>query len=829
MKSILTFCSLFLLTGSLHAQALPQDLKIEQQIKQELKTMTLDAKIGQMMQFSVDQITFNDPKFAVENLFTMSKEDMKALVQKYGLSEAFDTESIYGADGKVKMPEGGYTLYMLSQTLAKNAGFQLDADKMQMLFGQYQIGSILNMLGGSATTADFWNKNITQMQAANRKALDIPMLYGLDQVHGSTYTADGTLFPQHIGMCATFNPALAQRMGEICAYETRAGGVPWIFCPDLDLGRKPSWSRCYEGMGEDPYLAGVMGKSYLRGLQGEDPNHVDKYHVGTCLKHYMAYGVPDNGIDRTPANVSEQDLREKFFEPFRVVFNAGALSAMTNSSILNGMNGVANKRLLTNWLKQDLDWDGMIITDWGDIENLRVRDHIAATKKEGIELAINAGVDMIMVTTDLEYITLLKELVNEKKVSMERIDDAVTRILRLKHRLGLFDETVYPITDYPLVGSPEFAQAALQTAIESEVLLKNENHLLPLHKGQKLLVCGPNANTMRGLNGGWSYTWQGSGQEPFTEQYNTIYEALQNTFGKENVVLEEGVSYIGDNWQMEDDSRMDEAVRMAVEADVIIVCIGENSYAETTGNILDANLSRKQQRLVEALQKTGKPVVLVLNEGRPRLIHDLVPGAQAVIDIMLPGNYGGDALAKLLVGEANFSGRLPFTYPSYPNSFTTYDYKICETRETMPGIYNYNAETNVEWWFGAGLSYTTFAYSKLRVNRSSFGHEDELTFTVDVTNTGSCTGKEVVMLYSSDLAARDVIPDNRRLRAFQKVELAPGQTTSITLAVKASDLAYVNRDGKWVLEEGGYDITVGTEKLSLTCQEEYTWDSSNRL
>lgn len=769
----LSLFSLQLTAGSLQAQALPQDEHIEQRIGQRMKTLSLDDKIGQMMQFAVDQITSDD-------------------------------------------------------ALSKGSRFQLDDEKMQKLFGEYRIGSVLNMLGGSATTASFWNRNIRLMQEASGKALDIPMLYGLDQVHGSTYTADGTLFPQHIGMCATFNPALAQRMGEICAYETRACGVAWIFCPDLDLGRKPSWSRCYEGMGEDPYLAGVMGKSYLLGLQGNDPNHVGKYHVGTCLKHYMGYGVPDNGLDRTPANVSEQDLREKYFEPFRQVFNAGALAAMTNSSILNGMNGVANKRLLTNWLKQDLQWDGMIITDWADIENLRVRDHIAATKKEGIAMAVNAGVDMIMVTSDPEYITQLKELVSEGVVPMERIDDAVTRILRLKYRLGLFDQAVLSRSDYPLVGSKEFAQAALQTAIESEVLLKNEGDLLPLRKGLKLLVCGPNANTMRGLNGGWSYTWQGSGQEPFTEQYNTIYEALQQKFGSGNVVCEEGVSYMGDHWQMEDDSRIGEAVRQAAEADVIIACIGENSYAETTGNILDANLSRKQQRLVEALQQTGKPVVLVLNEGRPRLIHDLVPGAQAVIDVMLPGNYGGDALAELLAGDANFSGRLPFTYPSHPNAFTTYDYKICETRETMPGIYDYNAETNVEWWFGTGLSYTTFAYSNLRADHSSFHHDDVLTFSVEVTNTGLRAGKEVVMLYSSDLAARDVIPDNRRLRAFEKIELAPGQTRTVSMQIKASDLAYVNREGKWVLEVGGYDMKCGTEILHLMCEEEYCWEGCNR-
>ena len=635
--------------------------------------MSLDDKIGQMMQFSVDQITYENPEYAVSALKKLSKTEMASLLGKYGLSSQYDVNSIYATDGTVKMPEGGYVLYMVSQPLAKKEGFKVDEGKMQTIFGKYHIGSILNMLGGEAATPQLWNKSIRQMQKANAKVMDIPMLYGLDQVHGTTYSAGGTLFPQHIGMAATFNPILAEQMGQITAYEARACGVGWIFCPVLDLGLKPTWPRCYEGMGEDPYLASVMGLSYLKGLQGDDPNHVDKYHVGTCLKHYMAYGVPDNGIDRTPANVSEQDLREKYFEPFRKLIQKGALAVMTNSSILNGMNGVANKRLLTGWLKDGLQWDGMIITDGGDIENLRLRDHIAATKKEGIMMAVNAGVDMIMVTSDPEYITLLRELVDEGKVRMNRIDDAVRRILRLKYRIGLFDTPVTNLKDYPLFGSKAHADVARQMATESEVLLKNDG-VLPLRKDAKILVCGPNANTMRGLNGGWSYTWQGSNTEAFTTQYNTILTAMQQKFGRDNIIYEEGVSYNNaSNWQEELQPQIDRAVAAADRADVIMVCIGENSYAETTGNILDGNISANQRNLVKALEATGKPVIIVLNEGRPRIIHDLVPGANAIIDVMLPGNYGGDALADLVAGDANFSGKLPFSYPSFANSFTTYD------------------------------------------------------------------------------------------------------------------------------------------------------------
>lgn len=809
--------------------ALPQDKQIEQKISNLISKMSLDQKVGQMLQFSVDQITYNNPEFDARSLMQKSPKDLDAIIRKYGLEHRYDAKKFFDENGKFDM-KAGYDLYMLSQDLGTLEGFKVDQDKMKRIFGDLHIGSILNMLGGSATEAAVWNRTIRDIHASSSKYIqDIPMLYGLDQVHGTTYTSEGTLFPQHIGMAATFNPELAKRMGEICAYETRACGVAWIFCPDLDLGRKASWSRIYEGMGEDPYAASVMGIAYLKGLQGDDPNHIDKYHVGTCLKHYFGYGIPDNGLDRTPANASEQDLRERYYEPFKNVFKAGALSAMTNSSLVNGMNGVANKRFLTDWLKRDLNWDGMIITDWGDIENLHVRDHIASTKKEAIMMAINAGVDMMMVTADPEYFTLTKELVNEGSISMERVDDAVRRVLRLKYRLGLFENPNTDLKDYPLLGSKEHAAVAKQMAIESEILLKNEGNILPLKKGSKILVCGPNSNTMRGLNGGWSYTWQGSNTEKFTAQYNTILEAMQLKFGKENIVYEEGVSYNNQgNWQEELTPEIDKAVAAAAGVDYILVCIGENSYAETSGNIVDANLSQNQKELVLALQKTGKPVIMILNQGRPRLIHELVPGSKAIVNVMLPGNYGGDALADLIAGDANFSGRMPFTYPSYPNAFTTYDYKFPEYRETMPGIYNYNAETNAEWWFGAGLSYTTFEYANLKVDKTSFNRNDELTFTVDVKNAGQRAGKEVVMLYSTDLYAKYVTPDNKRLRAFEKIELNPGETKTVTFKLKGEDLAYVNGEGKWTLDSGDFDIKVDKLKIKIACQEDYIWSTPNK-
>ena len=821
---LLIFYSCAIVGLAQNRPSIPKDEELENKVDHILLNMSLEDKIGQMIQLEVNMVTYYDPDYTVEALMQKSKEELSAIFSEFKLESNFDINQMLDSASQ-PMSGAGYLYYMLNQSINNRFGFKLDDDKLNETFDKYRVGSILNSLGGRATDVNTWQSAIQQIQESSLKNLHIPCIYGLDQVHGTTYTEGGTLFPQHIGMVATFNRELASQMGEICAYETRACGVPWIFGPDLDLGRKPSWSRQYEGVGEDPYLAAQMGISYLLGLQGDNPNSVDKYHVGTCLKHYFGYGVPDNGIDRTPANVSEHDLREKYFTPFEKSINNGALSVMTNSSILNGMNGVANKRFLTDWLKNDLNWDGVIVTDWADIENLRVRDHIAATKKEAIMMAINAGVDMMMVPSEYNYGPLLKELVDEGIVSLSRIDDASRRVLRLKFRLGLFDTPVTKAEDYPLFGSAKHAAVAKQMAIESEVLLKNENNILPLEKGKKILVCGPNANTMRGLNGGWSYTWQGNNTEGYTESYNTILEALRNKFGTDNILYEAGVSYNeAGNWYEENIHEIDKAVAKAENAEYIIVCIGENSYAETTGNIYDLNLSSNQKNLVKAMQSTGKPVILVLNEGRPRLINDLVPGAHAVVNIMLPGNYGGDALADLLAGDENFSGRLPFTYPAYPNNFTTYDYKVCEYRETMSGIYNYEAETNVQWWFGEGLSYTEFEYSNFKVNKTVFNADDELVFTVDVKNTGDMKGKETIMLYSSDLYA-SLIPDNRRLRAFDKIELEPGETKTVTLKIRATDLAFVGAEGKWLLEKGDFKMTIGGNSLDISCVEDYCFST----
>ena len=552
------------------------------------------------------------------------------------------------------------------------------------------------------------------------------------------------------------------------------------------------------------------------GFQGDDPNHIPADRIATSVKHYMGYSMPRTGKDRTPAYISVSELREKCFAPFKACVEAGALTIMVNSGSINGKPVHADRELLTQWLKEDLGWDGMLITDWADINNLYTREHVAADKKEAIEMAINAGIDMAMEPYDLNYCTLLKELVQEKKIPMSRIDDAVRRVLRLKFRLGLFDHPNTLLKDYPLFGSKEHALIALHAAEESEVLLKNKDNILPLPQGKKLLVTGPNANSMRCLNGGWSYSWQGHLTDRFADKYNTIYEAICNKFGADHVRLEQGVTYKPEGAYMEENEpEIEKAVAAARNVDIIIACIGENSYCETPGNLSELAISANQSKLVKALAATGKPIILILNEGRPRIINDLEPLADAVIDILLPGNYGGDALANILAGDVNPSAKMPYTYPRHEAALTTYDYRVSEEMDKMEGAYDYNAVVSVQWPFGYGLSYTTFEYSNFQTDKSSFTTGDDLHFSIDVTNTGKYAGKEVVMLFSSDLVA-SLTPENRRLRAFKKVELQPGETQTVTLSIKGSDLAFVNSDGQWVLEQGDFRMQCGNQVLTIT-------------
>ena len=752
-----------------------------------------------------------------------------------GAKTAFSPEDVEKLLSRMTLEEKiGQMLQLNIDTLGEGVGddFRLDEKRLHEAIAVYKVGSILNTPGPVAMSTKHWQEIVSRIQEVSMKEIGIPCLYGLDMNHGASYTLGATFFPQNINMGATFNAALTEEAGRITGYETRASDCPWTFCPTVDLSRDPRWPRVWENFGEDALLNAVMGSAAVRGFQGNDRNHVDVFHIAACGKHYLGYGSPRTGKDRTPVYLPESEVREKCFAPFKAMVEAGLLSIMVNSGSINGQPVHASHKYLTEWLKEGLNWDGMIVTDWSDINNLYLREHVARDKKDAIRIAINAGIDMSMEPYDLQFCTLLKELVLEGKVSRSRIDDAVRRILTLKYRLGLFDQ---PNTGagkaYGDFGSEQFAKVALQAAEESMILLKNENNLLPLSpqpSALKMLVTGPNANQMRCLNGGWSYTWQGNKTDRFAQQYNTIFEALSNRFGSGNVVLEQGVTYVPEGAYYEEDaSRIEEAVRAAQNVDVIIACVGENSYTETVGNLSDLALSDNQRRLVKALAQTGKPIVLVLNEGRPRLVSDLEPLCKAVVNVLLPGNYGADALARLLAGDANFSGRMPYTYPRNSAELTTYDYRVSEHCDRMAGAYDYDATVNVQWPFGFGLSYTTFAYSNLRVDKSHFTKDDVLQVSVDVTNTGQRAGSHSVLLYSSDLVA-SLTPENRRLRAFQKVSLQPQETRTVTFQLPASDLAFVGYDGHWTLEEGDFLLTVGTDQLTVTCDTTFTWPQANK-
>lgn len=802
--------------------AIPRDEQIEKNVAEWIKKMTLDEKVGQMLELNLDLMG----NMQVVGEVKIDRKKLQEVLQQYGNStEAQIAEFMAMSDEEVQARMGGFGLDIYDSNVVRE--WTLDEVALDSMIGKWKVGSILNA-PGHALTVEHWQQIIPKIQELSMKYIGIPCIYGLDNNHGTTYVTGGTIFPQSINVSASFNTDLAYTASEICAYESRTADCPWVYNPTIDLCRDPRWSRIWESYGEDAIVTSRMVEAAVRGYQGEDPNHIDGNHVATSVKHFFAYGAPWSGKDRTPAYISPAMLREKYFEPFKNAIRAGAMTIMVNSSSINGEPVHASAKYLTQWLKEDLNWDGMIITDWADINNLFSREHVAKDKKDAIRLAINAGIDMSMDPYSVDFCVLLKELVEEGEVPMSRIDDAVSRILRLKYRLGLFDAPDTRAEDHPQFGCAEFAEKSLHAAEETMVLLKNEGQLLPL-QGQRILVTGPNANQIRCLNGGWSYTWQGTDDPQFTAPYNTIYEALANKFGPSKVVLEQGVTYKekGAYWA-EDASGIAKAVAAAGRADVIVACVGENSYCETVGNLTDLNLSQNQRDLVKALARTGKPIVLIINGGRPRILADIEPLAGAVVDILLPGNYGGDALANLLAGDANFSAKMPYTYPKEINSLINYDYKVSERVSTMAGAYDYDAKVVQQWPFGYGLSYTTYSYSNLQASATDFKAGDELTFTVDVTNTGTMAGKEPVLLYSSDLVA-SIVPDSRRLRAFQKIELQPGQTQTVTFTLPASDLAFVGADGHWVLEAGEFVISVGGQTVTINATETKKWETPNIL
>ena len=782
MKRTALFTLLMVAVTSLHAQtpAIPRDAKLEAKVEKTLAKMTLDEKIGQMLELNLDIIG----KMTVENA-KIDREKVRSVLQQYGRSEAEIKKVLSETDQQIIDRLGAFPVDIYQGDTKRV--WKLNETMLDTLISKWKVGSILNAPGSRAASKDDWQKWIRLIQEKSMKYLGIPDIYGLDHNHGVTYTVGGTLFPQPINLGATFNTELARAGAEITAYESRAANCPWVYNPVVDLSRDPRWPRVWESFGEDAIVNAKMVVAEIKGYQGDDPNHIDQFHVGTSTKHYFAYGAPWTGKDRTPAYLSPLMIREKYFEPFKQAALAGTLTMMVNSASVNGVPVHASYEYLTKWLKEDLQWDGFLVTDWADINNLYSREKVAKDKKDAIRIAINAGIDMSMDPYSVEFCVLLKELVNEGKVKMSRIDDAVRRILRAKYRLGLFDEPNTGGKGFEKFGCDEFAAASLHAAEESMVLLKNEQNVLPIAQGKKILLVGPNANQMRCLHGGWSYTWQGSRAEDMSEKYNTIASA---------------------------------------KADVIVACIGENSYTETPGNLSDLWLSEPQRNLVKAMAKSGKPVVLVLNEGRPRLIADIEPLAKAVVDIFIPGNYGGDALANLLAGDANFSGKMPYTYPREINSLNTYDYKVSEEVGTMEGAYNYDAKVSLQWPFGYGLSYTTFEYSNLKVDKATFTADDVLTVSVDVKNTGSRAGKEAVLLYSSDLVA-SIVPDNKRLRDFTKIALEPGETKTVTFQLPAKDLAFVGADCRWTLEEGDFVLRVDRLTTTTTCTKTKVWETPN--
>jgi beta-glucosidase len=699
------------------------------------------------------------------------------------------------------------------ESLGKMEGdnFVFDQAKLRDAVVNFKIGSILNSPGQPLTPLQ-WNMVIEQIQkAAQQTDKKIPVLYGLDDNHGVNYVLGATLFPQEIGQAATWNRDLVHNGAVITAYESRAASVPWTFSPVLDLGTNPQWPRIWEGFGEDPYVISQLGVAFVKGIQNPLG---DKDKLAVSIKHYMAYSDPKSGHDRSDAWIPEHYLREYHLPPFAAAVKAGARTVMVNSALINGIPTHINKHLLTDIMKGELNFTGFIVSDWQDIENVYRRDHITKDIKGAIMLSINAGVDMSMIPYDYnEFCTDLIALVKENKVSINRINDAVTRILRVKEELKIFETPVTYLRDYPKFGSAEFEKASYNMAAESITLLKNANNVLPISKSSKILVTGPNANSMRALNGGWSYTWQGEKTDQYAEKYNTILEAVTNKFGKENVKYEQGVAY-NEAWgKFNEDSllNVDEVVKAAAGVDYILLCVGENSYTETPGNINDMNLSPNQMALANAMIKTGKPVILILNEGRPRIINSIEPGAAAILDIFLPSNFGGDALADILAGDINPSGKMPITYPRYPNSLVGYIHKPSEGEGNPQG-----GEFGPQYHFGFGLSYTNFEYSNIHIDKNSFSPDETATIKVTVKNTGSSEGKEVVQLYVSDLIA-SLTPDVKRLRGFEKINLQPGESKTVTFNLPIKDLAFVNPENKKTVEAGDFKIQIQnlTSKFSV--------------
>ncbi len=740
----LLFLFIYFFGIHLYAQTKTSDTQIEKLLSQ----MTIEDKVGEMTQLSIDMICVGSP-YNLTLPMTIDKEKLKTVIQKY------------------------------------------------------HVGSILNV-GTSAHTPQIWQSFITEIQNEVPKTrLKIPILYGIDAIHGVSYTSGSTLYPQPIAMAATWNPKTAEDLAAITAYECRASGIPWVFSPAMDLNKNPVWPRTWESFGEDVLLNTTFGSAMVKGYQGT--NLADKNRVAACLKHFTGYGAATSGKDRTTALIPERQLREYYLPQYAEAIKNGALTAMINSGEFNGIPSHANKQLLTDILKGELGLKGFAVSDWEDVKYLFTRHHVAASYKDAIKMAINAGIDMTMVPNDLKFPDLLVALVNEKQVPISRIDDAVRRILYVKKQLGLFNKTHYALSDYPKFGSEEFKNKSLDAARESVVLLKNDKNILPLSKQSRALVVGPTANSMRSLNGGWTDTWQGENADKMFANKNTIVEAIKNKIGEKNVSFIEGADF-------DKLTNFDEAIKLANanSIDYIVLCLGETSYTETPGSISDLTLNEHQLQLAEKLAATGKPIVLVLAEGRPRLISRIADKMNGTLLALYGGPEGGDAIADVLYGDYNPGGKMPLTYPKYPNAILPYDHRVLDDGAGAGAGFPQGANQyfDPQFEFGFGLSYTTFAYSNLKISKDTLAQNETLTIKVDVTNTGSRDGAEVVQLYVSDLVA-SIAPPVKRLRGFQKQLLKAGETKTLQFNISPKDLAFVGIDNKFVTEPGTFKIAIG--------------------
>ncbi len=694
---------------------------------------------------------------------------------------------------------------------ASSFPMEIDEKKANKALVDFKVGSVLNTINNTAQKPSVWFENISKIQeiSMGKNPLAIPVIYGIDAIHGTTYTDGATMFPQQITTAASWNPENAYNMALICAYETRASGIPWNFSPVLDLGIDPRFSRQFESFGEDPLLVERFGVEMIKGYQGLDNDISNKFNVAACMKHFVGYHATISGKDRTPAYIPDNVLSEYHIEPFKKAIEAGAKTIMINSGLINGVPVHADYNIMINVLRNKLGFEGVILTDWEDIRKLHDRDKVAKNQKEAIKIAINAGIDMSMVPYEYEhFVKNLISLVEEGEVSMGRIDDAVKRILKLKFELDLFKNPVTNYKDYEDFGSKKHHQLAYKAASESITLLKNNEDILPITGNPKILVVGPNGNNMRTLNGAWSYSWQGDLVDRFAGDYNTIFESVRDTYGRNNVKYVSGVSYNknGNYYDMIEEN-IGEAVKEGRKSDYIILCLGENTYTEKPGDLNDLNIHHLQRKLAIELSKTGKPIILILNLGRPRLISDIEPLMNAVVNVYLPGNFGADALADILSGKVNPSGKLPYTYPLYPNSLLPYYYKPSEVQNNAQGAYNYVGEVNNLYDFGFGLSYSDFEYSNFLITEDTLSSSDTLNVEVLVTNDSDIDGYETIQLYSSDLYA-SITPDIKRLRDFKKILIKSGERKKIFFNVPVSELSFYNNDNMEVLEEGRFKISI---------------------